>query len=148
MAFRARDTINGKEGRLFLDGEELAYIKTYEATVEKAKEETPIMGRRMMGHKTSGASGTGTATFYKVTSRFIQIMSEYVKTGRDPYFTMQSVLDDPTSGRGTERVTLYDVNFDSVKVAGLDIEAASLEEEVPFTFEDFDLPEALSNTFD
>ncbi|MEN1969024.1 phage tail tube protein [Lentibacillus sp. N15] len=148
MVFRARNTINGKEGRLFLEGEELAYIKTFEANVEKNKEETPIMGRRMMGHKTSGASGTGTATFYKVTSRFIEIMSEYIKTGKDPYFTMQAVLDDKTADRGTERVSLYDVNFDSVKVAGLDIEAASLEEEVPFTFEDFDLPEALKDSFE
>lgn len=147
MGFRAQNTISGKEGRLFLDGEELAFIKTFEANVEKSKEETPIMGRRMMGHKTSGASGTGTATFYKVTSRFIQIMAEYVNSGVDPYFTMQSVLDDKSSGRGTERVTLYDVNFDSVKVAGLDVESAALEEEVPFTFEAFDVPEKLSDTF-
>lgn len=148
MSFRAQNTINGKEGRLFLEGEELAYIKTFEANVEKEKEETPIMGRRMMGHKTSGASGTGTATFYKVTSRFVEIMSDYVRSGRDPYFTMQSVLDDPTANRGTERVTLHDVNFDSVQVAALDVEAASLEEEIPFTFEDFDLPEALKDSFD
>jgi len=148
MALKARNTISGKEGKLFLDGEELAHIKNFEATVEKNKEAVPIMGRRMDGHKSNGATGTGTATFHKVTSRFIQIMKEYIRTGVDPYFTMQSVLDDPTANRGTERVTLYDVNFDSVKVAGLDVEAVALEEEVPFTFEDFDLPEALSNTFE
>lgn len=147
MAFQARNTINGKEGRLFLEGEELGFIKTFEADIEKEKEAVKIMGRVLDGHKTSGAAGTGTAVFYKVTSRFIQIMSEYVKTGIDPFFTMQSVLDDKSSGRGTERVTLYGVNFDSVRIASLDVESGSLEEEVPFTFEDFDLPEALSNTF-
>ncbi|MGJ9460120.1 phage tail tube protein [Oceanobacillus sp. CF4.6] len=147
MAFRAKNAISGKEGKLFLDGELMAHIKTFEANVEKTKEEVPIMGRRMMGHKSNGGSGTGTATFHKVTSRFIQIMKDYMTTGVDPYFTMQSVLDDKTSGRGIERVTIYDVNFDSVKVAGLDVESSALEEEVPFTFEDFDLPEALSNTF-
>lgn len=148
MSLRGRNVINGKEGKLFLDGEELAHIKSFEATVEKSKEEVQIMGRRMTGHKAGGGTGTGTATFHKVTSRFIQIMKEYVNTGVDPYFTMQSVLDDKTSGRGTERVTLYDVNLDSVKVAGLDVETTAMEEEVPFTFEDFDIPEALSNTFD
>lgn len=148
MALKARNTISGKEGRLFLDGEELAHIKTLEATIEKNKEEVQIMGRRMTGHKSSGATGTGTATFHKVTSQFIKIIMEYVKTGVDPYFTLQAVLDDRTSGRGTERVTLYDVNFDSAKVAGLDVEAAALEEEVPFTFEDIDLPEELHSTFD
>ncbi|WP_368653767.1 phage tail tube protein [Ornithinibacillus sp. 4-3] len=147
MALRSRDVISGKEGRLFLDGEEMAHIKTFEATVEKNKEEVPIMGRRMMGHKTNGGSGSGTMTFHKVTSQFVKIMHGYVKTGIDPYFTVQSVLDDKTSGRGTERVSLFDVNFDSAKIAGLDVESAALEEEVPFTFEDFDIPEELKSDF-
>lgn len=148
MAFRGRNTISGKEGKLFLDGEELAHVKTYEANVEKIKEEVLVMGRRMTGHKSNGGTGTGTATFHKVTSRFIQVMKEYMRTGVDPYFTFQSVLDDKTSGRGVERITLYDVNFDSVKVAGLDVDSTSLEEEVPFTFEDFDIPKALLDTFE
>ncbi|SFM29151.1 Phage tail tube protein [Gracilibacillus orientalis] len=147
MSLRSRDVISGKEGRLFLDGEEMAQIKSFEATVEKNKEEVPIMGRRMMGHKTNGASGSGTMTLHKVTSQMVKIMIDYVKTGVDPYFTLQSVLDDKTSGRGTERVTLYEVNFDSAKVAGLDAETAALEEEVPFTFEDLDLPEELRSDF-
>ncbi len=147
MAFRAKNTISGKEGRLFLDGEEMAHIKTFEATIEKDKSEVKIMGRRMTGHKTTGANGTGAATFYKVTSKFIRIMLDYVKTGEDPYFTFQEVLDDKGSGRGTERVTLYDVNFDSAKLAGLDVDAEALEEEVPFTFEDADLPEELRDDF-
>ena len=147
MGFRAQNTISGKEGRLFLNGEELAYIKSLEATIEKNKSEVNIMGRRMTGHKTTGANGTGTMTFYKVTSKFIRIIRDYVKNGQDAYFTLQSVLDDKSSGRGTERVTLYDVNIDSVKVAGLDVDSEALEEEVPFTFEDIDLPQALRDSF-
>ncbi|WP_252503279.1 phage tail tube protein [Sporosarcina sp. Marseille-Q4943] len=146
--FRAKNTISGKEGRLFLDGEELAYIKNYEALIEKTKSEIPIMGRRMIGHKSGGVRGTGTATFYKVTSKFVKIMLNYVKNGEDAYFTIQSVLDDKGSGRGTERVTLFDVNFDSAKIAALDVEADALEEEVPFTFEDADMPQALKDTFE
>ncbi|MGB9941522.1 phage tail tube protein, partial [Bacillus subtilis] len=47
MALKAQNTISGKEGRLFLDGEEMAHIKTFEANVEKNKSEVNIMGRRM-----------------------------------------------------------------------------------------------------
>lgn len=147
MTFRAQNTINGKEGRLFKDGVELAHIKTMEATIEKEKAEVNIMGRRMQGHKTTGASGTGTMTFYKVTSEFIRIIMDYVHDGEDAYFTLQSVLDDKSSGRGTERVTLFDVNIDSVDVASLDVDSESLEEEIPFTFEDIDLPESLRDDF-
>lgn len=145
--FRAQNAINGKEGRLFLDGVELAHIKTVEATIEKEKAEVNIMGRRMKGHKTTGASGEGTMTFYKVTSQFIRIMMDYVHRGEDAYFTLQAVLDDANSGRGIERVTLFDVNLNSAKVMGLDVDAEALEEEVPFTFEDIDLPETLREDF-
>lgn len=147
MALRSRDIISGKEGRLFLDGEEILEIKTFTATVEKEKESIPIMGRRFAGHKTSGVSGSGDATLHKVTSRFARLMKEYVDTGRDAYFTLQAVLDDKTSGRGRERVVLYEVNFDSVQIANLDVDSAALEESVPFTFEGFDLPETLRSTF-
>ncbi|MCM2674095.1 phage tail tube protein [Alkalicoccobacillus plakortidis] len=145
--FKGQNTISGKEGRLFLDGVEMAHIKTFEANVEKNKNEVSIMGRRMTTHKTTGATGTGTATFYKVTSKFVLLMRDYVKKGEDPYFTIQAVLDDKASGRGVERVTLFDVNFDSAKIAGLDVDSESLEEEAPFTFEDFDVPSRLSDSF-
>lgn len=144
---RSQDAISGKEGRLFINGEEVAYIKNFEAIIEKQKAEIPIMGRRMTGHKSTGASGTGTATFYKVTSKFVRIMLEYIKTGVDEYFTIEAVLDDKGSRRGVERVTIYDVNFDSTKIAGMDVEAEALEEEIPFTFEDMDLPESLRDDF-
>ncbi|RJS59146.1 phage tail tube protein [Bacillus sp. PK3_68] len=147
MAFRSGNTISGKEGRLFLDGEEMAYVKSFEANIEKEKTEVKVLGRRMTGHKTVGASGTGTLTVYKVTSKFVRLMINYVKTGEDPYFTFQEVLDDKSSGRGTERVTIYDVNFDSAKVAGLNAEGEILEEELPFTFEDIDMPEELREGF-
>lgn len=147
MAFRSGNTISGKEGRVFLNGEEMAHVKNFDANMEKNKSEVPIMNRRMTGHKTVGASGTGTLTVYKVTSQFVRLAAEYVKTGEDPYFTFQEVIDDQASGRGTERVTLHDVNFDSFKVAGLNAEGEVLEEELPFTWEGIELPEALRDDF-
>ncbi|WP_309087206.1 phage tail tube protein [Domibacillus sp.] len=147
MAFRSGNTISGKEGRIYLDGEELAYAKSFEANLEKNKTEVSVLGRRMTGHKTIGASGSGTLVVYKVTSKFVRLMAAYVNKGEDAYFTFQEVLDDKSSGRGTERVTLYDVNFDSAKVAGLNAEGEVLEEELPFTWEGIDLPEELRDDF-
>ncbi len=103
MALKAQNTISGKEGRLFLDGEEMAHIKTFEANVEKNKSEVNIMGRRMTGHKTTGANGTGTATFYKVTSKFVLLMMDYVKKGSDPYFTLKPCwMINPPAGAQSE----------------------------------------------
>ncbi|MGC5326434.1 phage tail tube protein [Brevibacillus sp. SYSU BS000544] len=145
--FRAENTINGKEARLFLNGEEIAYAKSFEANIEKNKADVQVLGNRWMGKKTTGLSGSGTITLYKVTSKFTQMILEYAKTGKDVYFTLQGVLDDAGSGRGTERVTLLNCNIDSVKIGQFDVEAEALEEEVPFTFEGAELPEALKETF-
>jgi hypothetical protein len=147
MAFRGENTINGREGRLFLDGQEMAHIKVFKADAEKKKGEVPIMGNRWMSHKTAGVSGKGTMTFYKVTSQFVKMLLQYIRTGKDVYFTLQGVLDDPGADRGTERITLYNVNIDSATVSQLDADKESLEEEVPFTFEGMDDPETLRDDF-
>lgn len=147
MNYSGENTISGKEGRLFLDGNEMANVKSFEATIEKAKEDVNILGQRWMSKKSNGVSGTGTLTLYKATSEFIEQILKYANEGIDTYFSLQSVLDDKSSGRGTERVILYRVNLDSVKIAQLDVDTASLEEEIPFTFEGADLPERLKNTF-
>ncbi|OLN21850.1 phage portal protein [Domibacillus antri] len=146
-AFRSGNTISGKEGRLFLDGEEMAYVKSFNANFNKNKVTVDVLGRRMQGHKTVGGSGDGTLVVYKVTSKFVKLAADYINKGIDQYFTFQEVLDDKSSGRGTERVTIYDVNFDSIPVAALNAEGAVLEEELPFTWEGIDLPEELAAGF-
>ncbi|MFP3422801.1 phage tail tube protein, partial [Bacillus sp. SIMBA_161] len=83
-------------------GEEVAFMKTFEANEEKNKSEVNVMGRRMTGHKTTGGNGTGTATFYKVTSRFVQLMLHYVKKVEHRYSTIKAVLDDKSSRGGIE----------------------------------------------
>lgn len=143
MPFRSQDSISAKEGRIFFEGEELAYAKSIEATSEKNKVDVNVLGRRWLGKKTTGISGTGTLVLYKVTSKFIRLMLQYAETGEDAYFTIQSVLDDKSSKRGTERVTLREVNFDSVMLAQMDADGDVLQEEIPFTFEGADLQESL-----
>ena len=62
----APDTISGKEGRAYAkingNNEELFYAKTIEANVEKSKSEIKAIGKRMTGHKTTGANGSGSMT--------------------------------------------------------------------------------------
>ena len=57
------DPISGKEGVAYAkingNNEELFFVKTIEASVEKAKSEIKAIGRRMTGHKTTGMSGSG-----------------------------------------------------------------------------------------
>ncbi|MGO4374455.1 phage tail tube protein [Paenibacillus sp. 2TAB19] len=144
MAFlNAGDTISGQEGRAYatINGqtEEMFYIKTLEASIEKTKAEIKTLGHRGLQHKATGWSGTGSMTIYYVTTKFRQMMLDYVKTGIDSYFDVVIVNEDPASSIGKQTVTLYNVNLNKVIIGKLDTESEALEEELEFTFEGVDI---------
>ncbi|SEU26637.1 phage tail tube protein [Paenibacillus sp. NFR01] len=143
---KASDTLSGQEGRAYatINGqtEEMFYVKTLEATVEKQKAEVKTLGRRGVQHKATGWSGSGSMTIFYMTSRFRQLMLDYMKTGIDQYFDIVVTNEDPSSTVGAQRIMLKGVNLDSVIMASLDTESDALEEEVSFTFEDVELMQA------
>ena len=144
MSFlKSSDTISGQEGRAYatINGqvEEMFYIKSLEATVEKEKAEVKTLGRRGTQHKATGWSGSGSMTIYYVTSLFRQMMLDYIKNGKDTYFDIQIVNEDPSSSIGKQTAVLKGVNLDKVIMASLDTESDALEEDVDFTFEDVDI---------
>lgn len=85
----APDTISGKEGRAYAkingNNEELFYAKTIEANVEKSKSEIKAIGKRMTGHKTTGANGSGSMTLYYMTPLFREMLRQWKETGKDVY---------------------------------------------------------------
>ncbi|MBP1737537.1 MAG: phage protein [Oscillospiraceae bacterium] len=143
------DTINGAEGRAYtiINGtrEEMFYLKSIEAKVEKTKSEGKTLGKHGTQHKATGWNGSGSATLYYVTSKFRKQMLNYMKNGVDTYFDVQIVNDDPTSTVGTQTVILRNVNLDSVIMAKLDLDSDDpLEEDVDFTFEGIDITGSFS----
>ena len=140
----APDTISGKEGRAYakIDGnnEDLFFAKTIESTVEKSKSEVKAIGKRMTGHKTTGGNGTGSMTIYYMTPLFRQMIKQWKETGQDIYFDMVIENDDQESSAGKQSVLLIDCNLDSVVLGKLDGDSDDpLDEDVDFTFEDFDI---------
>lgn len=150
MAYlRAGDTISGQEGKAtaVIDGnvQDLFFVKTVEATFEKNKSEVKTLGHRGVQHKGTGWSGSGSMTLYYVTSLFRKMALEYAKNGKDTYFDMTVVNEDPTSSIGKQTVVLYNCNIDSVILAKLDTDSDSLEEDLDFTFDDFDILDSFGN---
>ncbi|GAA4865011.1 phage tail tube protein [Paenibacillus vulneris] len=144
MSFlRASDTISGQEGRAYatINGqvEEMFYIKKLEGKVEKEKSEVKTLGRRGTQHKAKGWKGSGSMTIYYITSVFREMMLDYIKQGKDTYFDVQVINEDPSSSVGKQTVVLKGVNLDSVIMALLDTGSDALEEEVSFTFDDVDI---------
>lgn len=141
--FELKDAVSGQEGRAYatIKGqvEEMFYAKKIEATAEKEKIEGKTLGKRGTQNKANGWKGTGSMTIYYATPIFRQMMLEYVKTGKDTYFDMQIINEDPSSTIGRQTVVLKNVNLDSVVVAKIDVDSDLLDEDVNFTFDDFDI---------
>ena len=149
MYLRAGDTISGQEGKAtaVIDGmvQDLFFVKTLEATFEKNKAEVKTLGHRGIQHKGTGWSGSGSMSLFYVTTLFRQMALKYAKTGEDTYFTITVVNDDKGSTVGKQTIVLYNCNIDSVLLTKLDTESDALEEDIDFTFDDFDILDSFGN---
>lgn len=112
-----------------------------EAKFEKNKTEVPVLGRLGKGNKATGWKGSGSASFHYNTSIFRELAYKYKATGLDVYFDMVITNEDPTSAVGRQTVVLKDCNFDSLILSKFDADGEVLDEDMEFTFEDFELPE-------
>jgi hypothetical protein len=110
-----------------------------EAKMEKTKSEVPILGRTGKGNKTTGWKGTGSATFHYNTSIFRKLLYDYKNSGKDMYFDIQIINSDPTSTIGTQEIILKGCNMDGGILAKFDADGEYLEEDMDFTFEDWEM---------
>lgn len=140
---QAEDAVNGREGvaTAEINGQivELMELANITITVEKNKTEFKAMGTRNTQNKTTGWKGTGTANVRYVSSRWAELMQDYVKTGKDTYFTIVVTNEDPGSATGKQVIQVLGCNLDSVDVAKLDIDTEILDQDVNFTFNDFNV---------
>lgn len=119
----------------------LMQAKNLEAKYKKTKKEVPILGRTTVGHKTTGGEGTGKMTIFSNTSMFTKLLKTYKDTGEDMYFDIQITNEDKTSSAGRQTIILKDCNLDDGIIAAFDSDGDWLEQDVDFTFEDFEMPE-------
>ena len=112
-----------------------------EANFEKTKSEVPILGKTGSGNKSTGWKGTGSATMHYNSSIMRELMERFKKTGEDVYFDIQVTNEDPTSSVGRQTVILKDCNIDGGVLAKFDADGEYLDEDIDFTFEDFEIPE-------
>lgn len=144
----AKDTISASLAECFvtIEGNRYNFMQAInlEATFEKNKTEVPILGKTGKGNKSTGWKGTGSATFHYNTSIFRKLMERYKNTGEDVYFDIQITNEDPTSTVGRQTTILKDCNIDGGVLAKFDADAEYLDEDMDFTFEDFEIPETFS----
>ena len=142
---QAKDAVSAKLAECFATIEGNRYLlmqaKTFEAKFEKEKQKVSILGKTGQGNKTTSWSGTGSMTIYHNTPIFNELMLRFKNTGEDIYFDIQITNEDPTSAAGRQTMIFKDCNIDGGVLASFDADGEFLEQDVDFTFEDFEMPE-------
>ena len=145
VIMKGKDAVSAKLAECFvtIEGNRYNFMQAInlENTMEKTKTEVPILGKTGTGNKASGWKGTGSATFHYNTSIFRELLCRYKDTGEDIYFDIQITNEDETSAVGRQTIILKDCNMDSGILAKFDAEGEYLDEEMEFTFEDWEMPE-------
>lgn len=132
MGFSPEKVINGTFGEVWIDDYYLAEVTALEAKVSIEKSDVNQVGTLAKGYKVTGVDCKGTIKLNKVTSYFINLLSENLKAGKTTSCTIISKLADPDAN-GTERIKLTGCVFD--ELALVNWEAAKLaEESLSFTF--------------
>ena len=146
---RASDIPAGAEAVAYIeiDGrvEEFFYAKSIEATAELNKSEVKVMGKRGVQNKATGWSGSGSMTIYYVTTMFRNMLLKYAKEGVLPSFKLVVTNEDKGTSIGKQTVVLYDCVIDSVNLVKFDVESDALDEDMDFTFSDFDILDSFGN---
>lgn len=141
----AKDAISASLAECFIITDDNRYnfmqAINLEASIEKTKSEVPILGKTGKGNKATGWKGSGSATFHYNTSIFRSMLEKFKNTGEDIYFDIQVTNEDPTSSVGRQTVILKGCNIDGGLLTKFDADAEYLDEDLDFTFEDFEIKE-------
>lgn len=142
---KAKDAVYASLAQCFItiEGNRYFFMQAIdlEAKMDKTKTKVPILGKTGKGNKASGWEGTGSATFHYNTSIFREMLKKYKDTGEDIYFDIQISNEDPTSAVGRQTIILRDCNVDGGILAKFDANGEYLDEDMDFTFEDWEMPE-------
>ena len=131
MALDAKRIINGTHGTLWINDEEIAEAKSFQVKVEFQKEEVKTVGSMVTDTKFMGYTVKGSLALHKVNSRMIKHLSDSIKAGKEPRFTLIGKLADPDAD-GVERIVVKNVSFDDLTLMDWEVGAIG-QSEHPFT---------------
>ena len=133
---KTNQIIRGTYGRVWIDGELFANVKSFEAKLTLNYEKVDLSNDLGKHQRYMGFTGEGTMTLHKVNSKIFAKLAKAIKSGEMPEISIVGKLEDPTA-LGAERVSFTEVTID--EVMALKYENATIgEEEVPFKFADYE----------
>ena len=114
--YDSKRAINGTYGEVWLEGELVREATGLKSDMALEFIDVPMCGDLAKHQKVSGMSGNGSITMTKVNSRMAIKLSDMLKKGKTPTFTIISKLADPDA-YGAERVVLKNCQFSTLTLA-------------------------------
>ena len=134
MAFKKKiksnQIINGTFGKLWVQGEKVSNVKSFESKVSLEYEDVNLSEELGVQQKYVGYAVEGTIVLHQVDSEFIKLYNEGIVTGNLPEVTIVAAVDDPAS-LGAERIQFLDVTLDEIPLTTYETKTNG-EVEVPF----------------
>ncbi len=138
----ANDGLTGKAGSAFMvkggRNIELFGLKKFEINAEFEAADFSVVGALVNQTKVKGIKYSGTMTIYYGTPEFLSILTEFKRTKRFPDIRLQVINDGTGTTVGNQIIAIYGVVLTKIPIAMLDDSAEYLQEEIPFTFTDFE----------
>lgn len=134
--------IRGTFGRLWMNGELMGHVKSFEAKVTHDFDDIEVNGDFGTKHRYMGYSISGTVTLHKIDSRILAMYAKAAESGQIPDVRFDSALVDPDSP-GAERVAVGDVQFEELTLAQWENKTV-LEESIPFNAGWFEILETIA----
>lgn len=126
--------LRGQFGKVWIDGELYANVKSFEAKISLKYESVDINGEMGVHQRLVGFEGAGTLVLHKIDSRVAQKIAGKIKNGSVPDIKIVSKLTDPDVN-GAERIELTSVTLDEL-THGFENKKVQ-EESYPFKFADY-----------
>ena len=149
--FKPKDAVSAKLGKCYviINGTRYLWlnVKSLEAKAIIESTDVPRLGSFVTASRPTGMSYEGTMTIYKVDSVVDDMVQQMAASGNVPYFDIQTVNEDPTSGNGRDVKLIKDCCLDGdIVIAAMDGEGDFLEQEVNFKAGGVEALEKFSNS--
>ena len=141
MAFDSKKVINGTHGTLWVNDVEIGEVKSFQCKIEFEKEEIKMAGVMATHTKYMGYNIKGSMALHKVNSRMVKLISDSIKQGKEPRFTVIGKLADPDA-EGTERIAIKNVSFDDLTLMDWEVGSVGASEH-PFTATDWEVLDSI-----
>ena len=150
MFLLSRDTVNGAEGKIIVtvDGKqtEIAGMRNIKTSAEIQGQDMRVIGTRTIQNKPNGVKQTGTGNIYYGSNIFLDMVLEYINTGRMPEFDIQISNTDPATSIGSQIMAYYGCQLTGdVPLSILDNEDSMLAYDFKFTFTRVDRLESFTD---